>query len=214
MSAGDRQLDDPILFSVQQVTLILRHPSIERYMRRLFKLDNTRDIPYLAGYSQDGKTIYIDRDMPESFEWNGKTVRTDKFLIDHEHMEKSVIDALREAESRELQRLLILLRMTNKNDRVYYHAHGVATTFEEYDVVTNLTPSAPPSMDSAEDAKRRLAIGQSGLKFYNEFMTKQVKRAGSERIRSVPADLDMLPYEGNDKKDLQLRAEMYAAMAT
>lgn len=193
MSSGDKQLDDPILFTVPQVTLILRDPTVERFMRRLFKVSYKYDIPYLAGYSQDGTIIYIDRDMPETFEFNGRSVHTSKFLIDHEHMEKSVIDALREAKARELERLLIALRMTGPNDRVYYHAHGVATTFEEYDVTTNL--------------------GTSGLKFYNGFMAKQVKRAGSERITSVPSDLDMTAYQGSDKKDLQLRAEMHAAMA-
>ena len=192
MSSGD-QLDDPIKFTVPQVTEILRHPVVERMMLRLFKIDVSYDIPYVAGYSQDGTIIYIDRDVPKTFEWAGRQVLTSKFLCDHEHTEKSVIDAIREARERELQRLLILLRMTGPDDQVYYHAHGVATTFEEYDVTTN--------------------IGPSGLKFYNDLMVKQVKRAGEESIKRVPAELDMTPYRGNDKEDLRLRVEMHAAMA-
>ena len=57
-------------------------------------LDRTHDIPYLAGYSRDGKTIYIDRHLPESFESRGKAVYTDKFLVLHEALEKAVIDTL------------------------------------------------------------------------------------------------------------------------
>ena len=40
-------------------------------LRRVKKFDRKHDIPYLAGYSQDGKTIYIDRHMPRSFKYRG-----------------------------------------------------------------------------------------------------------------------------------------------
>ena len=59
------------------------------------KLDRTYDIPYLAGYSKDGKTIYIDRHMPESFIYQGCAVQTDRFLILHETVEKTLIDQLK-----------------------------------------------------------------------------------------------------------------------
>lgn len=59
------------------------------------KVDRNYDIPYLAGYSNDGKTIYIDRHMPESFVYNGITVKTDRFLILHEAVEKTLIDQLK-----------------------------------------------------------------------------------------------------------------------
>jgi hypothetical protein len=57
-------------------------------------LDRSRDIPYLAGYSRDGKTIYIDRHLPRSFITAGKRVYTDKFLILHEAVEKAILSAL------------------------------------------------------------------------------------------------------------------------
>ena len=43
-----------------------------RDLRRVKKLDRKHDIPYLAGYSQDGKTIYIDRHMPQNFKFRGR----------------------------------------------------------------------------------------------------------------------------------------------
>lgn len=52
------------------------------------------DIPYLAGYSIDGYTIFIDRHMPKSFTFRGRKVLTDRFLIVHEAVEKSLIQLL------------------------------------------------------------------------------------------------------------------------
>jgi hypothetical protein len=57
-------------------------------------LERSYDIPYLAGYSLDGHTIFIDRHMPKSFTWRGRKVLTDRFLIVHEAVEKSLIQLL------------------------------------------------------------------------------------------------------------------------
>src|ERR1700676_5099215 len=73
-------------------------------------LDRAHDIPYLAGYSQDGKTIYIDRHMPKFMKFRGREVDTDRFLILHEDVEKTLIDQL---------------------DLHYLHAHQIATRAEE-----------------------------------------------------------------------------------
>jgi hypothetical protein len=67
-------------------------------------------VPYLAGYSLDGKTIYIDRHMPRAFKLRGRSVETDRFLILHEEVEKSLIDQL---------------------GLHYLHAHQIATRAEE-----------------------------------------------------------------------------------
>ena len=52
------------------------------------------DIPYLAGYSLDGHTIFIDRHMPKSFIFRRRKILTDRFLIVHEAVEKSLIQLL------------------------------------------------------------------------------------------------------------------------
>jgi hypothetical protein len=57
-------------------------------------LEREYDIPYLAGYSLDGHTIFIDRHMPKSFVFRGRKVLTDRFLIVHEAVEKSLIQLL------------------------------------------------------------------------------------------------------------------------
>ncbi len=57
-------------------------------------LERGYDIPYLAGYSLDGHTIFIDRHMPKSFIFRRRKVLTDRFLIVHEAVEKSLIQLL------------------------------------------------------------------------------------------------------------------------
>lgn len=54
-----------------------------------FEVNRDYHIPYVAGYSEDGKTIYIDSRMPEGFESkSGKFISTDQYLIFHEAIEK------------------------------------------------------------------------------------------------------------------------------
>src|SRR5262249_14864552 len=79
-------------------------------VRRVKTLDRKHDIPYLAGYSKDGKTIYIDRHMPSSFRYSGKDINTDRYLILHEKVEKTLIDQL---------------------NLHYLHAHQIATCAEQ-----------------------------------------------------------------------------------
>src|SRR5665213_1187111 len=82
----------------------------EAILKRVKKLDRAHDIPYLAGYSQDGQTIYIDRHMPETFKYKGQAIDTDRFLILHEEIEKTLIDRL---------------------DLHYLHAHQIALRAEQ-----------------------------------------------------------------------------------
>jgi len=70
---------------------------MEKAMRSIVarvRLERSYDIPYLAGYSLDGHTIFIDRHMPKSFVYRGRRVFTDRFLIVHEAVEKSLIQLL------------------------------------------------------------------------------------------------------------------------
>jgi hypothetical protein len=84
--------------------------ALDAVVRRVKKLDRAHDVPYLAGYSLDGKTIYIDRHMPRTFRFRGRNVETDRFLILHEEVEKTLIDQL---------------------GLHYLHAHQIATRVEQ-----------------------------------------------------------------------------------
>jgi hypothetical protein len=92
------------------VSSLMMDRALDAVVRRVKKLDRKHDIPYLAGYSLDGKTIYIDRHMPKSFKFRGRVIETDRFLILHEEIEKTLIDQLR---------------------LHYLHAHQIATRAEE-----------------------------------------------------------------------------------
>lgn len=71
------------------------HDIVRAILKRVRRLDRDHDIPYVAGYARDGATIYIDRHMPKSFVHRGKRVRTDRFLVVHEAVEKALLDELK-----------------------------------------------------------------------------------------------------------------------
>src|SRR6516165_1153691 len=92
------------------VSSLMMDRALDAVARRVKKLDRAHDIPYLAGYSLDGKTIYIDRHMPRAFKYRGRSINTDRFLVLHEEVEKTLIDQL---------------------GLHYLHAHQIATRAEE-----------------------------------------------------------------------------------
>lgn len=92
------------------VSSLMLDRALDAILRRVKKLDRSHDIPYLAGYSMDGKTIYIDRHLPTGFSYRGRTIEVDRFLIMHEEVEKTLIDQL---------------------GLHYLHAHQIATRAEE-----------------------------------------------------------------------------------
>jgi len=92
------------------VSNLMLQRALDAVIRRIHRLDREHDIPYLAGYSIDGTVIYIDRHMPEGFKHRGRMIETDRFLILHEEVEKTMIDRL---------------------DLHYLHAHQIAARAEQ-----------------------------------------------------------------------------------
>jgi hypothetical protein len=128
---------------------------IMKLRHRYERLDDSYDLPYLGGYSKDGKIIYIDRHLPEmlSYTHDGKTKEYSprQFIIDHEDWEKALIDALGWS---------------------YPHAHAAATAAE------------------------RRAVMRAGLmwKPYQGAYRPYIKADEHEKLKLVPADLDLTPY--------------------
>lgn len=149
------------------VSSLMLDRALDAILRRVRKLDRSHDVPYLAGYSQDGRTIYIDRHLPKGFAWRGRTIEVDRFLIMHEEVEKTLIDQL---------------------GLHYLHAHQIATRAEEAAVRAERIP----------------------WRAYDRFMQKHVKSVGDERLKKVPADLDLKPYR--DYHDWDLMKRMQAAI--
>jgi hypothetical protein len=144
------------------VSSLMLDRALDAILRRVKKLDRDHDIPYVAGYSVDGKTIYIDRHMPKFFTWRGRRIETDRFLILHEEVEKTLIDQL---------------------GLHYLHAHQIATRAEQ-----------------AAVRAERIA-----WRAYDQFMQRNVKRIGDERLTKVPPDLDFKPYRDEHDVDLVRR---------
>ena len=76
------------------VSSFMMDRALDAVVRQIVKLDRRHDIPYFAGYSRDGKTIYIDRHMPKWFTFQARRINTDRFLILHKSVEKALIDHL------------------------------------------------------------------------------------------------------------------------
>jgi hypothetical protein len=67
---------------------------VKALRKRVRKVDHSYDIPYIAGYSKDARTIYIDRHLPRSFRsWTSRVYVT-PFLVTHEIVEKALLDEL------------------------------------------------------------------------------------------------------------------------
>src|SRR3954468_16641880 len=77
-------IDDDVLLDV-----------VRAIRRRVRVVNREYDIPYIAGYSMDGHTVFIDRHLPRTFRWLLKIVRVEPFLLTHEIVEKSLLDELR-----------------------------------------------------------------------------------------------------------------------
>jgi len=55
------------------------------------KVDRQHDVPYLGGCSRDGKTVYLDRNVPRSFTSKGRRINAEPFLVLHEAVERSLL---------------------------------------------------------------------------------------------------------------------------
>jgi hypothetical protein len=100
------------------------HAAIDELLK-CFKIIDTFDIPYVAGYSENGRHIYIDKDMPEGYvskKEKGAFVATDRYLIVHEGIEKI---------------LLMYFKSFNPIPHLYQLAHQIALRVEKLAVETD-----------------------------------------------------------------------------
>lgn len=118
MSAGHEDHNAPAGVSSRQIEKYLNDQDLLRLVHRHNKIDREYDLPYLAGYSEDGRTIYLDCHLPEIIktELDGHKFEFDPtpFLVTHESWEKALID---------------------RYDYKYAPAHQVATKMEHRQVL-------------------------------------------------------------------------------
>lgn len=174
-------------FTVEEANSIYRLSQVDRFMQanRGFQINHNYDIPNIAGYSRDHERLYIDRDV-QPWRWLGRMVDPKMYLILRELTTMSIMDALHTLTGRELQAVLIRMRMVNADDAPFEHAVGVAIGAVDYAV--------------------GLQYGPSGLKSYHRHMKKQIK--GADRLHRLPIDLALEPYAA----DIALRVLMATKM--
>ncbi len=75
----------------------ITYPAVKGAIAAILKrvrVDRHWDIPYLAGYSRAGRTIFIDRNLPKTFAYRGRRVKIDPFLVLHEAVEIAMLAML------------------------------------------------------------------------------------------------------------------------
>jgi hypothetical protein len=76
-------------FKVQK---LLQNPAFIARLKRPVNIISNKDVPYLAGYSKDGKDVFFDRNFKPFLRYHGKTYDTRDFILLHEVGEKALID--------------------------------------------------------------------------------------------------------------------------
>ena len=89
------KLDREVRHKSEDIQDDVLNDAVRAIRRRVKVINRNYDIPYIAGYSMDGHTVFIDRHLPRSFRWLLKTVRVEPFLLTHEIVEKALLDELR-----------------------------------------------------------------------------------------------------------------------
>jgi len=89
------KLDQEVRHKSEDIDGAVLLDAVQAIRRRVKIVNREYDIPYIAGYSLDGDTVFIDRHLPKTFRWITKTVRVEPFLLTHEIFEKALLDELR-----------------------------------------------------------------------------------------------------------------------
>lgn len=91
MSSGHRKGGEENPVAIQRYRLALKDSCFQQWLKRQIRVSYQYEIPYLAGYSKDGHTIYIDRDFPSQRGYPELVPG----LVTHELWEKTAIDCWR-----------------------------------------------------------------------------------------------------------------------
>ncbi len=122
MSSGHHHQESPAV-SVLTMDKLLANPAVRDRLHSYRAENNDFQVPYIAGYSTDGRTIYFDRNLPEKItlrhDGQSREIAPREFIRPHECFEKSVIDALGWS---------------------YFPAHAAATAYEKRNLLQRLGP--------------------------------------------------------------------------
>ena len=90
------------------------------------KIDRTKDVPYISGPSNDGKTVYIDKSVPEKATISGVTFDTAEPLKIHELVEKTALEHyLNQGMDNKEAYKKAHEDHAEPAENAWYHAHGI-----------------------------------------------------------------------------------------
>jgi len=95
-----------------------------RAILRQIRLDREHDVPYLAGSSRDGRTVFIDRHLPKYLVCGKKRIPTDCYVILHEVIEKLLFDRFQLSYAEAHQIALRMEQVAVRNARISWHDYN------------------------------------------------------------------------------------------
>ena len=96
-----------------------------RAILRQIRLDRDHDVPYLAGSSRDGRTVFIDRHLPKFLTSGHRRIPTDCFIILHEVIEKLLFDRFQLSYAEAHQIALRMEQVAVRNAKISWHDYNV-----------------------------------------------------------------------------------------
>ncbi|MBI3550613.1 MAG: hypothetical protein HY078_16365 [Elusimicrobia bacterium] len=101
------------------------------------------DVPFVAGYSQSGERIYVDREVPQSIELRRSTAPARGLLVVHERFEKTLLEEFKLSYQSAHQLALRLERATALAMGVDWEAYDAAMS-ELIERIGKRAPKAVP----------------------------------------------------------------------
>jgi hypothetical protein len=173
MSAGHKNGSRPI--ERAELEEVLSDPAVIEELEKDFEIDTDHDLPYLAGYSEDGKTRYIDRHLHADGQPTG-TIEIDGDMVDVTPF---------------------LVGAPEAKEPIKRGGHeGIEKAAE---VFRNKRFTAMPSYDFRHEAAtggEMREVLAAGIKraAYTKALAPYIKADEIEKLEKVPSDLDMTPY--------------------
>jgi hypothetical protein len=178
MSSGSKHDGRPV--SRKELEDVLSNPDVREALEEEFEIDTGHDLPYLAGYSNDGRVRYVDRH-----------IGGDPDRIDPDEL------GIVEIDGKKIDIIPFLVGSAEAEEIEERGGHeGVEKAAEQFR--SEKYTSQPPYAwrhEIATGAERRdvLAAGLSWAA-YSKALEPYIKADDTERLQKVPEDLDMSPY--------------------
>lgn len=109
--------------------------------------NNRFDVPYLAGYSRDGKTIYLDRRLPKTLRVGRRRMEIWPFVMLHETIEKALVARLDLAYQDAHQIAQRVEQAAVRAAKFSWQKYQSFLMQEVQRVSENPTPRIPPDLD-------------------------------------------------------------------